>query len=93
MDVSSELTIVAEGIDAPNGLALSPDESFLNIIASRREPRAILAFDVINNGLVTEHLFTDAEAQGMPGGFRVDIHGNLWCGWGMGCEGLDGVHI
>jgi hypothetical protein len=24
-------------------------------------------------------------------GMRCDIHGNLWCGWGMGSEELDGV--
>ena len=28
-----------------------------------------------------------------PDGFRVDIDGNLWCGWGMGSAGLDGVHV
>jgi gluconolactonase len=28
-----------------------------------------------------------------PDGFRVDIDGNLWCGWGMGSAELDGVRI
>ena len=28
-----------------------------------------------------------------PDGFRVDVDGNLWCGWGMGEAGLDGVHV
>jgi gluconolactonase len=28
-----------------------------------------------------------------PDGFRVDIDGNLWCGWGMGSDELDGVRI
>ena len=23
----------------------------------------------------------------------MDTDGNLWCGWGMGEEGLDGVHV
>jgi gluconolactonase len=31
--------------------------------------------------------------QGTPDGFRVDVHGNLWCGWGMGSDELDGVRI
>jgi gluconolactonase len=31
--------------------------------------------------------------EGTPDGFRVDIHGNLWCGWGMGTPELDGVRI
>ena len=30
---------------------------------------------------------------GTPDGFRCDVDGNLWCGWGMGQEGLDGVHV
>ena len=95
LDESGKLTVVAEGIDQPNGLAFSPDESILYIIASRREPRAILAYDVANDGqsLFNGRLFADAEQKGTPDGFRVDTQGNLWCGWGMGQEGLDGVHI
>jgi len=30
---------------------------------------------------------------GTPDGFRVDVHGNLWCGWGMGTDELDGVRV
>ena len=30
---------------------------------------------------------------GTPDGLRVDVDGNLWCGWGMGKEGLDGVAV
>ncbi len=32
-------------------------------------------------------------APGTPDGFRVDVDGNLWCGWGMGDPELDGVRI
>ncbi len=35
----------------------------------------------------------DAGPGGTPDGFRVDVDGNLWCGWGMGTEALDGVRI
>jgi gluconolactonase len=35
----------------------------------------------------------DAGPKGTPDGFRVDTDGNLWCGWGMGEAGLDGVHV
>ena len=31
--------------------------------------------------------------QGTPDGFSVDVDGNLWMGWGMGAEGLDGVSV
>ena len=35
----------------------------------------------------------DAGPGGTPDGFRVDVDGNLWCGWGMGTAELDGVRI
>lgn len=94
LDTSGELAIVAEGINQPNGLAFSPDESILYIIESRSQPRAILAYDVIDGvSLDNGRTLIKAEDQGTPDGFRVDVDGNLWCGWGMGTEQLDGVHI
>jgi gluconolactonase len=88
-------TMMADDIEGPNGLAFSPDESILYVVASRAEPnRLIRAFDVLDGGkkLAKNRVFIDAEA-GTPDGFRVDIHGNLWCGWGMGDPELDGVRI
>ena len=34
-----------------------------------------------------------AAGPGTPDGFRCDVDGNLWCGWGMGDPALDGVSI
>ena len=78
----------------PNGLAFSPDESILYVVASRAQPtRKILAYDVVGGTrLANPRVFIDA-GPGSPDGFRVDIHGNLWCGWGMGDAELDGVRI
>jgi gluconolactonase len=87
------LEVVAEGINQPNGLAFSPDESVLYIVESRSVPRKILAFDVSKNSLSNRRVFIDAGPKGTPDGFRIDTEGNLWCGWGMGAEGLDGVHV
>ena len=42
--------------------------------------------------LTNNRVFIDA-GPGTPDGFRVDIEGNLWCGWGMGDPALDGVRI
>ena len=88
-----KLTVVAEGINQPNGLAFSPDESILYIVESRSVPRKILAYDVVKNGLANRRVLIDAGPKGTPDGFRVDVDGNLWCGWGMGEAGLDGVHV
>ena len=91
---NGELTIVAEGINQPNGLAFSPDESVLYIVESRSQPRKILAYDVTGGlAIGNARVLIDAGAKGTPDGFRVDVDGNLWCGWGMGEAGLDGVHV
>jgi gluconolactonase len=39
------------------------------------------------------HRLLTAEQGGTPDGFRVDVDGNLWVGWGMRQEGLDGVSV
>jgi gluconolactonase len=91
-DPSGKLDVVAEGINQPNGLAFSPDESLLYIVESRAVPRKILAVEVKGKTLGERRVLIDA-GPGTPDGFRVDMDGNLWCGWGMGKEGLDGVHV
>ena len=93
LDPSGALSVVAEGINQPNGLAFSPDEKVLYVVESRSVPRKILAFDVQNRSLKNKRVFVDAGPKGTPDGFRVDVDGNLWCGWGMGEAGLDGVHV
>ena len=93
VDPLGALSVVAEGINQPNGLAFSPDEAILYIVESRSVPRKILAYDVVGgSSLANRRVLIDA-GPGTPDGFRVDLDGNLWCGWGMGQEGLDGVHV
>ncbi len=92
---TGEATMMAADIDGPNGLAFSPDETILYVVASRAMPsRKIVALDVLDGGkkLANQRVFIDA-GPGTPDGFRLDIDGNLWCGWGMGDPGLDGVRI
>lgn len=92
---TESLSIVAADIRGPNGLAFSPDETLLYLVESRGVPnRRILAFDVSADGtsLHDQRVLIDA-GPGTPDGFRVDVDGNLWCGWGMGSEELDGVMI
>ena len=87
-------TVVAGDINRPNGLAFSPDESKLYIVEGGVTPRVIHAYDVTDGGtrLTNKRKLIDA-GPGTPDGFRCDVDGNLWCGWGMGQEGLDGVSI
>lgn len=88
-------TIVAGDVLGPNGLAFSPDERKLYIVESRGKPnRKILEFEVSDDGAAIrgKRVLIDA-GDGTPDGFRVDVLGNLWCGWGMGSDQLDGVMV
>lgn len=91
---SGEITLVADDIDHPNGLAFSPDEGILYIIESRGEPRNVLAYDLAPDGrtLRNRRVFIKTETGETPDGFRVDTDGNLWCGWGMTPD-FDGVRV
>ena len=83
------------------GIDLLPDLDASRFLKERRharpkaEPRTILAFDVASSGdrVSNRRLLIDSGPHGTPDGFRVDIDGNLWCGWGMGSAELDGVRI
>jgi gluconolactonase len=91
---SGQLTVAAGDINRPNGLCFSPDETKLYVIEAGTPTRLIRAYDVVDGGtkLANKRTLIDAGA-GTPDGFRCDVDGNLWCGWGMGQEGLDGVWI
>lgn len=92
---SGAIDVVADDVLGPNGLAFSPDEQILYVVESRGVPnRKILAYDVSSAGrLINRRILIDAGPGGTPDGFRVDVDGNLWCGWGMGTADLDGVMV
>lgn len=75
------LTLLDESFELPNGLAFSPDESVLYVDDSHRAH--IRAFDVQTDGtLANGRVFADLtnpEAQGVPDGMKVDVHGNVFC--------------
>jgi gluconolactonase len=90
---SGEAEAVATDFDGPNGLAFSPDEQLLYVAESgapgASEPRQyIRRFRVNGDGrsLSGGELFHKI-TPGWADGFRVDEHGNLWCG------AADGVHV
>jgi gluconolactonase len=88
------LTLLRDDIAGPNGLAFSPDERTLYVVESRAQPRRILAFDVQGDGTALDNrrVLIEASQEGTPDGFRCDVRGNLWCGWG-GSESLNGVRV
>jgi gluconolactonase len=95
LDRTGRASVVAGDVNRPNGLAFSPDESKLYLVEAGVAPRVIRAYDVLDNGtkLGNSRILITAEEGGTPDGFRCDVDGNLWCGWGMGNEQQDGVRI
>ena len=60
--------------------------------------RKIWAYDVdVGGALSNKCLFVDAQGPGAYDGIAIDVHGNVWCGFGgsgaPGTEALDGVRI
>jgi gluconolactonase len=96
-----KLQQVLTDLAGPNGLAFSPDESVLYIVESRAAPhRLIWAYDHGRDGkLSNKRIAADANGPGAFDGFRVDVDGNLWCGFGSNGaldanpDGLDGVRV
>jgi gluconolactonase len=92
---SGAMTIAVGDMKRPNGLAFSPDEKLLYVIDTPGAlgPRTIQVYDVVDDGskTVNGRLFFEGEPGGSDG-FRVDVHGNLWCAWAGG-EGQDGVAV
>ena len=91
---------VVTDLAGPNGLAFSPDESLLYVVESRATPhRKIWAYEHRDGRLSERKLVVDAQGPGALDGFRVDIAGNLWCGWGSNgaldadAQALDGVRV
>ena len=91
---TGQAAIATDGVvKRPNGLAFSPDEKKLYVIESEPGARAIYAFDVDGAKLANPRKLIVCGKAETPDGFRVDVDGNLWCGWGMGTAELDGVRI
>jgi gluconolactonase len=88
------VSAVIENMSGPNGLCFSPDESKLYVVESRAKPnRLIWAYDVQGGTrLANPRVLIDC-GRGTSDGLRCDQDGNLWCGWGMGSDELDGVMI
>lgn len=87
--------IVADDMNAPNGLCFSPDERRLYVVDSRALPNPLIrVYEVAADGmrLADGGIFHDGGAGSSPDGFRCDVDGNLWCGWGTGA-GKNGVLV
>jgi gluconolactonase len=92
--VTGALEAVATDLAGPNGLCFSPDGRVLYLVESRGQPtRRIVAYDVVAGRTLRDRRVLIDAGPGTPDGLRCDVDGNLWCGWGMGDDALDGVMV
>ena len=89
---TGQCTVVSDAVARPNGLCFSPDERRLYVVESGATPRRIRVFDVDGASLGNDRVFVNCGDGVSPDGFRCDVDGNLWAGWGGG-PGHDGVMV
>jgi gluconolactonase len=91
---TGKLAVVVGDLNRPNGICFSPDESRVYIGENGVTPRLVHVYDVLDGGtrLGNKRQFLNC-GPGTVDGFRCDVDGNLWCGWGMGSDELDGVMV
>jgi gluconolactonase len=94
LGTDGKLTLLTKELNAPNGLAFSPDEKTLYVAQSDPEKAIWMAYPVnadgsIGAGRVFADVTADAKAKlpGLPDGMKVDVAGNLWA------TAPGGIHI
>jgi gluconolactonase len=86
--VSGQLTVVADGFDKPNGLALAPDESVLYVGDSGaihapgdysvHRPHHVLAFDIHTGRHLSGQRLFAVISPGFPDGIKTDTAGRVY---------------
>lgn len=95
---SGEVRPVVIDVEAPNGLALSPDESLLYVADSSLSPadeelsagrprgHAIHVYDVVDGRQAKNGRVLVEIEPGLPDGIRVDVEGRIWSSSGSGVQ-------
>jgi gluconolactonase len=79
---------VITGMDRPNGICFSPDETRLYVV----DIGEIRVFDLDGTAPVNGRPFVSFAGPGGSDGIRTDRDGNLWAAATDGGAGFDGVH-
>jgi gluconolactonase len=96
------LTLLTNELNAPNGLAFSPDEQTLYVAQSDPEKAIWMAYPVKADGtlgagkvLVDATTEFKAKKPGLPDGLKIDVKGNLWATGpgGVWVIAPDGTHL
>lgn len=96
------ITLLTKELNAPNGLAFSPDEKTLYVAQSDPQKPIWMAYPVNADGSIgAGRVFADSSAEfkakqpGLPDGLKVDTKGNLWATGpgGVWIIAPDGTHL
>jgi gluconolactonase len=96
------ITLLTKELNAPNGLAFSPDEKTLYVAQSDPNRPIWMAYPVKADGtLDAGKVFADSSAEfkakqpGLPDGLKIDTKGNLWATGpgGVWIIAPDGTHL
>ncbi len=84
VSTNGKVTLLTKELEAPNGLAFSPDYKTLYVANSQKELPIWKAYDVKPDGSIANgRVFADSsklykEGDGVPDGLKVDVHGNVF---------------
>lgn len=80
---SGDVTVVADSLDKPNGLAFSPDETVL-YVGDNGAPHHLLAFDVADSSRLTGSRVVAVSTPEHPDGLKVDDDGRIYASFAGG---------
>ncbi len=97
--IDGELKLVSKDLSGPNGLAFSPDETYLYVDNWDAKRKVIMRYDVHPDGTLSDgQVFLDVTSE--PGedawdGLKVDVRGNLYAAGpgGLWIVSPDGKHL
>ncbi|MDH6197349.1 sugar lactone lactonase YvrE [Mycobacterium frederiksbergense] len=76
IDPDGNLALVAEDLDFPNGMAITPDGSTL--IVAESTARQLSAFTISPDGALTDRRVFAEGLDGPPDGIAIDAEGGVW---------------
>lgn len=85
IDKMNIVTLLTSEIDAPNGIAFSPDEKIV-YITDTGSTGNIFSYDIVDNSIENKRVFATPRP-GKPDGIKVDVNGNLFS------SAWDGIQI
>jgi sugar lactone lactonase YvrE len=94
IDADGRSTVVAEDLDFPNGMVVTPDQGTL--VVAESTGRRLTAFTIATDGALTDQrMFADG-LSGPPDGLAVDAEGGVWASMTLAHEFqriVDGGHV